>query len=148
MVLKISLAAAMLLAGVNAASACLASPETTHNRELALIYSGLKKVTLKPDDLAAVKKLEAQAERRHRARNFEQAQKARHAALIRIGYRYEPAKPSVDPPPPQGAQGVPPGGAKTGGLAPPNLPTSRGCGGDGGTWVAPSSWAGRQSRTR
>ena len=136
MVLKISLLAAMLLAGVDAASACLASPETIHNRERALIYTGLKKVTLEPKDLAAVKKLEAQAESLHRAQKFEQAKKARHAALIKIGYRYEPAKPNVDQPLPQG---VAPGGAGTRTLAPPNLPTPKGCGGDGGTWVAPSS---------
>ena len=139
MALKIiSLVAAMLLAGVDTASACLASPETVHNRELALIHTGLKKVTLKPDHLASVKKLQAQAERLHRARKFEQAQKARHAALIKIGYRYEPAKPSVSPPLLQG-QGVPRGGANTGAIAPPKQAATKGCGGDGGTWIAPSS---------
>lgn len=138
MLFRFALFAAMLFAGADAVSACLASPETTHNREIALIYTGLKKVTLKPDDLATVKKLEAQANKLHRAGKFEQALKARHAALTKIGYRYEPAKPSVSPPLPQG-QGLPSRGANTGVLAPPKYATTKGCGGDGGTWVAPSS---------
>src|SRR5436190_22810748 len=102
-ILKIVLlVAVLLLAGVDVASACLASHETIHNRELALIYTGLKKVTLRPDDLAGVKKLEAQAERLHKGGKFEQAQKARHEALVKIGYRYEPTTPSAGAPPPQG----------------------------------------------
>ena len=127
MVIRIALAGAMLLVGAHAASACLASPETVHNREIALIYTGLKKVTLKPTDLATVKKLEAQAGRLHRAGKFEEAKNARHAALIKIGYRYEPPKP------------LPPGDASTKAAAPEKQSATKGCGGDGGTWVAPSS---------
>ena len=126
MVIRIALAGAMLFAGAHAASACLVSPETVHNREIALIYTALKKVTLKADDLATVKKLEAQAERLHRAHKFEQAKNARHAALIKIGYRYEPPK------------AVPPGEASTKAAAPEKQTATKGCGGDGGTWVAPS----------
>src|SRR5882757_6502105 len=101
----------LLLASVDVASACLASHETIHNRELALIYTGLKKVTLKPDDLAEVKKLQAQAERLHNGGKFEQAQKARHEALVKIGYRYEPATPSADAPPPRDQGALRGGGA-------------------------------------
>jgi len=106
MVIRIALAGAMLFAGAHAASACLVSPETVHNREIALIYTALKKVTLKADDLATVRKLEAQADRLHRAHKFEEAKNARHAALIKIGYRYEPPK------------AVPPGEASTKAAAP------------------------------
>ena len=127
MVIRIALASAMLLAGVHAASACLASPETVHNREIALIYTALKKVTLKADELAAVKKLEAHAGRLHRAGKFEQAMNARHAALLKIGYRYEPPK------------AVAPGDANTKAVVPQKQMATRGCGGDGGTWVAPNS---------
>jgi hypothetical protein len=127
MVIRIALACAMLVAGAQAASACLAGPETLHNREIALIYTALKKASLKPDDLATVKKLEAQAGRLHRERKFEQAKDARHAALIKIGYRYEPAK------------AIPPGDTSTKAIVPQKQTATRGCGGDGGTWVAPSS---------
>jgi hypothetical protein len=127
MVIRIALAYAMLLAGVDAASACLTSPETIHNREIALIYTGLKKVTLMADDLATVKKLEAQAERLHRARKFEEAKNARRAALIKIGYRYEPPK------------AIPPGDARAKAAASEKQMATKGCGGDGGTWVAPNS---------
>jgi hypothetical protein len=136
LILKIvPLVAVLLLASVDAALACLASHETIHNRELALIYTGLKKVALRPDDLAEVKKLEAQAERLHKGGKFEQAQKARHEALVKIGYRYEPATPSAGAPPPQG-QGASRGGGATG---PSKQAASKGCGGDGGRWVAPVS---------
>jgi hypothetical protein len=127
MVIRIALAWAMLVAGAQAASACLAGPETLHNREMALIYTALKKVTLEPDDLATVKKLEAQAGRLHRAGKFEQAKDARHAALIKIGYRYEPPK------------AIPPGDTSTKAVVPQKQTAARGCGGDGGTWVAPNS---------
>ena len=139
MVVKITSLVAALLAGLNAASACISGPEATHNRELALIYTTLKTVTLKPDDLAAVKMQQAQAEKQHRARNFEQAQKSRSAALTKIGFRYEPAKPSVSPPLPPG-QAVPPHANAA--PFPPAKSTSakqsttRGCG-DGGAWVLP-----------
>ena len=126
MVARITLCCAMLLTGAHSASACLASPETLHNREIALIYTALKTVALAPDDLATVKKLEAQAERLHRARKFEQAKSARHAALVKIGYRYEPAA----------AQ---PGDAATKTVAPQKQMAAKGCGGDGGTWIAPKS---------
>ena len=139
MVVKIISLVAVLLGGANAASACISGPEATHNRELALIYTTLKKVTLTPDDLAAVKRLQAQAEQQHRARKFEQAQKSRSAALTKIGFRYEPAKPSVSPPLPPG-QAVPPHANAA--PFPPAKSTSakqsttRGCG-DGGAWVLP-----------
>jgi hypothetical protein len=136
LILKIvPLVAVLLLASVDAALACLASHETIHNRELALIYTGLKKVTLRPDDLAEVKKLEAQAERLHKGGKFEQAQKARHEALVKIGYRYEPATPSAGAPPPQG-QGT---SRERGATGPSKQAASKGCGGDGGRWVAPVS---------
>ena len=126
MIIRAVLSSALLLVSVHAASACLASPETVHNREIALIYTGLQKVTLKPDDLAAVKKLEAQAGRLHRARKFEQAKDARHAALTKMGYRYEPHKD------------LPPGAADTKAVAPQKQMAASGCGG-GGSWVAPNS---------
>jgi hypothetical protein len=127
MIIRIALTCAMLLAGVHAASGCLAGPETLHNQEIALIYTALKKVTLGPDDLATVKKLEAQAERLHRAGKFEQAKNARHAALIKIGYRYEPPK------------AIPLGDANAKAIMPQKQTAMKGCGGDGGAWVAPNS---------
>ena len=128
MLLRIALAVAMLLTTIGAVSACLASPETIHNREIALIYNALKKTVLTPDDLAMVKKLEAQAERLHRVGKFEQAQKARHTALTTIGYRYQPAPVSAASP-----QGEPTGVQKPGTVA-----SGKGCGGSG-EWVAPNS---------
>ena len=125
--LKVALAVALLLAA-DTASACVASPETIHNREIALIYTGLKKVALKAVDLAMVKKVEAQAERLHRTRKFEQAQEARHAALIKIGYRQGPTPESAAPP-------------QSGPLVAPNpatIASAKGCGG-GVKWIAPNS---------
>jgi hypothetical protein len=126
--LKIALAVALLLAAGDAASACVASPETIHNREIALIYTGLKKAAFNADDLAMVTKLEAQAERLHRARKFEQAQEARHAALIKIGYRQEPTPESAAPP--QSGPLV--------ALNPATIASAKGCGG-GVKWIAPNS---------
>ena len=133
---KAALAASLLGASALPGLACVTIPETQRNREIALIYTGLKNPRLATADRAQAIGQRDRAQALFARRKFDAAEKERHAALIRIGYKFEPDPDVVDEP-----GGRPPRGTATGPIGKPGpLPRSeaKGCGSGGGRWIAPS----------
>jgi hypothetical protein len=130
MIRTISLVALICALASSPAVACAEPPWELHDREIALIDAGMKNSKLAMATLADAKKLRDSAELLHMAGKYVQALKDRHAALIRIGYRYEGASDPAKAPRPQGP-------ADTESVEAGAIVAPTGCS-DGGRWVAPS----------
>jgi hypothetical protein len=131
MVRIISLVAFIWASASSPVLACIESPEVVHDREIALLDAGIKNSKLAAAWLVTARKLRDSAEVLYKAGKYVQALRDRHAALIRIGYRYQEASgPAAKAPRrqvPLVAESVEAGA----------IITSTTCS-DGGRWLAPS----------
>lgn len=115
------------------ADACMEPPDITHKREMALLDDGLKASKRLATVVADAKKLQKQADTFYRSGKYAPAVEARHAALIKIGYKLEES-----PPGPQPRAAVPTVGAQPSkSKGAPVVAATGGCG-NADNWIAPS----------
>ena len=80
-----------------AANACMEPPDITHRREMGQLADALKTSKRPAADVADARRLQKRADTLYKAGKWAPAVEARHAALIKIGFKLEvpPAGPTA-----------------------------------------------------